>query len=79
MLTAWLDGNPENLRWTDDNGQTLLHYAVNNFDVDIAALLLDRGIDPKKEDRNGMTALQVAEGTGSSAAAGLIDLLSNQV
>jgi ankyrin repeat protein len=77
-LTAWLDGISGNIHWADENGQTLLHYAVRNFDVEIATLLLARGIDAKTKDRNGSTALDVAEASGSSAAAGVVDLLSQQ-
>jgi ankyrin repeat protein len=76
-LTAWLANNPGNLFWTDENGQTLLHYAVNNFEVEIAALLLERGIDPAKTDSTGQTAKQLAQGMGSSAASALIRLLSD--
>ena len=45
----------------DDNGSTLIHYAVTNNQVDIARLLIDRGADVHAHyGKDGHTALHLA-------------------
>ena len=55
MLVDGLDANA-----TDDEGQTLLHWAARLGHLDAAELLVKNGADPTIADRFGRTPLQVA-------------------
>ena len=46
---------------TIDTGDTALHFAVQQFDKDIVYLLLKNGADPRIENKNGSTAMDLAK------------------
>jgi ankyrin repeat protein len=41
----------------DNDGRTPLHYAVENYHVDVARVLLDHGVDPTIRNNEGRTPL----------------------
>ena len=45
-----------------------LHFASQSGDVVTIAMLLDKGIDPKKRTKDGSTALTIAAKNGNEAA-----------
>jgi len=61
-LRALLD-NGASANETDENGDTLLNFAVYPNHVDVARLLLERGADVNHVDPRGMTALLYAATT----------------
>jgi ankyrin repeat protein len=61
-LRALLD-NGASANETDENGDTLLNFAVYPNPVDVARLLLERGADVNHVDPRGMTALLYAAKT----------------
>lgn len=59
-VAAWLDADPQRLRWQDpDNGEGLLHLAAAAHNIGLVRLLLDRGVDRRHADRAGQTAAQL--------------------
>ena len=84
-VAAWLDADPQRLRWQDpDNGEGLLHLAAAAHNIGLVRLLLDRGVDRRHADRAGQTAAQLLPAEYMSShtpavadiAALLVDLLS---
>ncbi|WP_457597150.1 ankyrin repeat domain-containing protein [Hydrogenimonas sp.] len=60
MVEALLEAGGD-LRWTTEEGVGLLDEAVERNRIDLAQLLIDRGIDPSETTRkSGMTALMLA-------------------
>ena len=59
-VAAWLDADPQRLRWQDpDNGDGLLHLAAAGHNIGLVRLLLDRGVDRRHADHAGQTAAQL--------------------
>ena len=77
ILNALLDANPsfEDLHKTYENGQTLVHLALNRIDqtyqandaLKILELLVDRGLEPDVSDANGDNPLHIAAPKKTSA------------
>ena len=72
-LTSVLDAEPELARSTRD-GKTLLYFlpASEERAVEIAELLLGRGVDPKLRDADGLTAADAAAKSGLEEVAALL-------
>ena len=71
-LTRLLDMAPELVDEADPAG-TLLHVAARSDDPAIAALLLDRGADPRARAPWGQTAFEWAANLGSERVAELLE------
>ena len=67
-----LDAGIEDMNEADSSGNTVLHYAVQAGEKDIAGLLVDRGVDINAKNNDGMTALHIAASKGN---AGIVKLL----
>ena len=61
-----------NVNEVDDNNLNALYYAIKNDSSYIASQLLDHGIDPDLQDRNGCTALHIAVKKSSSYLVGIL-------
>lgn len=59
-----LGANPNTQR-VEDNEKTMLHYAVENNNIGLAKLLLERGANPKIKDNDGITPAELAKKLGN--------------
>lgn len=59
-----LDNNPGIINAQDNSGNTLLHDAVSNGQVDMIDLLLNRGANINAQNNNGLTPLYQAAWKG---------------
>jgi uncharacterized protein YegJ (DUF2314 family) len=71
-LEKHLEGNPEALNSTDDDGHSILHTHCLAGSTPIIEILLKRGADPNATTKNGMTPLRLAKLFGWSR---IVDLL----
>lgn len=67
-----LDAGIADINEADSSGNTVLHYAVQAGEKDIAGLLIDRGVDINAKNNAGMTALYLAASKGDT---GIVRLL----
>lgn len=60
-----LIGAGSRINWSNDNGQTALHYASSRDRLEIAQMLLDNGADVNVHDKLGSTPLHRAASRGN--------------
>ncbi|OQR83830.1 acyl-CoA-binding domain-containing protein [Achlya hypogyna] len=59
-IDAVLSQSPDALDRQDDDGRTMLHWAVDRAQTDVAASLIARGANVNLQDKEGMTPLHYA-------------------
>lgn len=64
--------------WTDERGNTLLHYAVVTGDIDLVKLCLDEGVSATACNKNDESAQDTALAFGYSEMAGMIAAYAKQ-
>ena len=71
-LTALLSEQPELVSATDEEGRTLLHWALQMWRTDVAEELLRRGAEVDCRENNGFTPLHVAAWVASKKGAEML-------
>lgn len=59
-MVEYLYQNGAKLTAADDQGQTLLHYAVTKDDANMVMMLLRRGMKPDAKDKDGKDPMSLA-------------------
>ena len=65
QVKTFVENNPKSLNHTDDDGRTLLHWAVSGNHADIVNLLLEHNIKSNIKDDFGSNELMIACTIGS--------------
>ncbi len=73
--------NDFNFDFTNEQGQNLLHFlAKTNYEnmLEIAKILLEKGIDPRAVDENFVSAIDIAKGNNNHSLLSVFKFYVNQ-
>lgn len=73
LLKELIESDPRLARVRYPNGMTLLHNAAVANNIEMVQFLLEKGVDPRIEDENGIRASGAAKFSGASK--NLVDML----